>query len=72
MQEQFERESWEIYRRSNTLWEEKEMLWIISLGEHQRMMLRFPSPLNSEDLDDVFSDDSNGVTGNIEGQYSTL
>jgi hypothetical protein len=72
MKEQFERESWEIYRRSNTLWEEKEMLWVIPLGKHQRMILRFPSPLNSEDLDDVLSNSSNGVTGNMDGQCSTL
>jgi hypothetical protein len=70
MKEQFERESWEIYRRSNTLWEEKEMLWISSLGEHQTMMLRFPStsPLNSEYLNAEFSDSSCGVSGNMESQ----
>jgi hypothetical protein len=39
MIEQFDRESWEIYRRSDVLWEEKEMLWISSLGGHQRMCL---------------------------------
>jgi hypothetical protein len=72
MKEQFVRESWEIYRRSNILWEEKEMLWISSLGKHQRMMLRFPNPPNSEGLDDVLLDSSNGVTGNMEGQCSTL
>jgi hypothetical protein len=44
----FDRESWEIYRRSDVLWEEKEMLWISSLGEHRRMLLRFPSPPESE------------------------
>jgi hypothetical protein len=73
MIEQFERESWEIYRRSNVLWEEKEMLCISSLGERQRMLLRFPSPPNSEseDLDDELPDNSNGVTGNIVGQSST-
>jgi hypothetical protein len=74
MKEQYERERWEIYRRSNTLWEEKEMLWIRSLGELQRMMLRFPStsPLNSGYLNDEFSDSSNGVTSNMEGQCNSL
>jgi hypothetical protein len=72
MREQFERESWEIYRRSNILWEEKEMLCMSSLGERQRMLLRFLSPPNSEDLDDVLSNNNIGVTGNIEGQSNTL
>ncbi len=82
MTEQFNRESWEIYRRSDVLWEEKEMLWISSLGEHQRMLLGFSvdlesetkessSPLISASIDfDVLPDDSTSVTG-IEGQSST-
>jgi hypothetical protein len=85
MIEQFDGESWEIYRRSDVLWEEKDMLWISSLREHQRMLLEFAedpesetdeslSPSNSASIDfDVLPDDSTGnsVTG-IEGQSSTL
>jgi hypothetical protein len=84
MTEQFNRESWEIYRRSDVLWEEKEMLWISSLGEHQRMLLRLPvdsesetdeslSPSNSEseESNDVLPNRSNSATGNID-QSSTL
>ena len=46
MIEQFDRESLEISRRSDVLWAEKEMLWISSLGEHQRKVLGL-----SEDID---------------------
>ena len=45
---QFERESWEIYRRSDVLWKEKEILWLSSLGERQRMLLRLPEQSESE------------------------
>ncbi len=41
MMEQFERDSQEIYRGSDVLWEEKEMLWLSSLGEEQRILLGF-------------------------------
>ena len=72
MTEQFNRESWEIYRRSDVLWEEKEMLWISSLGEHQRMLLGFTeesetdeslSPSNSEskELNEVLHNSSNSA-----------
>ena len=83
MTEQFNRESWEIYRRSDVLWEEKEMLWISSLGEHQRMLLGFSVDLESEIVEssspsisspidfDVLTDDSCSVTG-IEVQSSNL
>jgi hypothetical protein len=83
MIDQLNRESWEIYRRSDVLWEEKEMLWISSLGEHQRMVLGFSvdmeseiaessSPSISASIDfDVLTDDSCSVTG-IEVQSSTL
>jgi hypothetical protein len=49
MTEQFDRESWEIYRRSDVLWEEKGMLWISSLGEHQRMLLGFPEESETDE-----------------------
>jgi hypothetical protein len=75
MTRQFERESWEIYRRSDVLWEEKEMLWISSLGERQRMLLRLPNqpesetdepwrPSNSASIDfDILPSNSIMVTG---------
>ena len=79
MTEQFNGESWEIYRRSDVLWEEKEMLWISSLGEYQRMLLGFsedlesetdeswsPSNSESEESDDVLPNSSNSATGNID------
>ncbi len=83
MTEQFNRESWEIYRRSDVLWAEKEMLLISSLGEHQRMLLGFSVDLESEIVEssspsisspidfDVLTDDSCSVTG-IEVQSSNL
>jgi hypothetical protein len=83
MNRQFERESWEIYHRSDALWAEKEMLWISSLGEHQRTLLGFPvdlepeivessSPSISSSMDsDVLTNDSCSVTG-IESQSSNL
>jgi hypothetical protein len=58
MIEQFERESWEIYRRSDVLWEEKEMLWLSSLGEQQRMLLGLPEHVESESSDSSQSSES--------------
>jgi hypothetical protein len=53
MIEQFERDSWEIYRGSDVLWEEKEMLWLSSLGEEQRKLLGFPmSESDSESVEE--------------------
>jgi hypothetical protein len=48
MIEQHDRESLEISRKSDVLWAEKEMLWISSLGEHQRKVLGFSEDLESE------------------------
>jgi hypothetical protein len=77
MTDQFKIETYEIYNTSNTLWEEKEMLWISSLSEHHRMML---SPLNSGYWEDEQGwtktptqiPPTNDVTSNIEGQFMTL
>jgi hypothetical protein len=41
--DQFREESWEILESSDVLWEEKEMLWISSLGERQRLKMEFPA-----------------------------
>jgi hypothetical protein len=43
MQTQLHKESREIQKGSDILWEEKEMLWLISLGEHQKALLGLPS-----------------------------
>jgi hypothetical protein len=58
MNKQFIRESWEIYRRSDVLWEEKEMLWLSSLGERQRMWLRLPKQVESESSESAQSSES--------------
>ncbi len=87
MIEQFDRESLEISRKSDVLWAEKEMLWISSLGEHQRKVLGFSEDLESEIvessspsisspidfryLDFVVPNDNCSVTG-IESQSSNL
>ncbi len=83
MIDQFNRESWEIYRRSDVLLAEKEMLWISSLGEHQRMLLGFSVDMESEIVEssspsisspidfDVLTDDRCSVTS-VEVQSSTL
>jgi hypothetical protein len=68
MKEQFEKESWEIFERSDIFWEEKEMLWISSLGENERLMLRFPVTLNSGYLE--FSA-TTGAT-DMESQCNTI
>jgi hypothetical protein len=51
MIEQFDRESWEIHRGSDVLWEEKEMIWLSSLGEHQRALLGLPAQIVTESSD---------------------
>jgi hypothetical protein len=85
MIEQHDRESLEIFRKSDVLWAEKEMLWISSLGEDQRKVLGFSEDLESEivessgppisslivvrNLDCVVPNNSCSVTG-VEGQSS--
>ncbi len=87
MIEKFDRESLEISRKSDVLWAEKEMLWISSLGEHQRKVLglsedidpeivessspSIPSPIEFRNLEFVETDDNGSVTG-IECQSSNL
>ena len=58
MNRQFEMESWAIYRRSDVSWEEKEMLWLSSLGERQRMLLRLPKQVESESSESAQSSES--------------
>jgi hypothetical protein len=48
MQTQLHKESWEIQKGSDILWEEKEMLWLISLGEHQKTLLGLPAQIIEE------------------------
>ena len=87
MVEQFDRESLEISRKSDVLWAEKEMLWISSLGEHQRKVLglsedidpeivessspSISSPIDFRNLDFEVADDNCSVTV-IECQSSNL
>ena len=79
MTDQFNRESWEIYHRSDVLWEEKEMLWFSSLGERQNMLHRLPEQSESEssESDEPWSPSTDALLGfdhhdnNVTGQAST-